>query len=106
MRARADNSLEAVTQEAAAFKAKLQEVTSGQAEAARLAGDLDVERNLLKEAKSHVATLESRSVLDCSSWCLSCVCIFAHLAWHVPPSSRSIALLQAGTAAQVQVYSL
>ena len=63
MRARSESALEAVTQEAAAWKDKLQEATAGQAEAARLAVDLDVERSLHKEAKSHVATLESRSVL-------------------------------------------
>lgn len=63
MRARSESALEAVTLEAAAYKDKLQEATAGQAEAARLAIDLDVERNLHKEAKSHVAALESRLVL-------------------------------------------
>lgn len=60
LRARSESALEAVTLEAAAYKDKLQEATAGQAEAARLAVDLDVERNLHKETKSHVATLESR----------------------------------------------
>ena len=65
LRARSESELEAVTQQAAAYKDKLQEATAGQAEATRLAADLDVERNFHKEAKSHVATLESRSVLPC-----------------------------------------
>ena len=74
-----------MTGDAAAYKEKLQEATSGQAEAARLAGDLNVERNLLKETKSHVVTLESRSVLDCTSWS-SCVCIVVYLFWHMSAS--------------------
>ena len=60
LRARAESSLEAAIGEAAACKEKLQEATAGQAEAARLAGDLESERSLHKEAKSQVASLESR----------------------------------------------
>ncbi|KAL3152356.1 hypothetical protein ABBQ32_001417 [Trebouxia sp. C0010 RCD-2024] len=67
LRARSESALEAVTLEAAAYKDKLQEATAGQAEAARLAVDLDVERNLHKETKSHVATLESRLQQEVSS---------------------------------------
>ena len=46
--------------QAAAYKEKLQDATAGQAQAARLAADLEVEQTLHKEAKSHLATLESR----------------------------------------------
>ncbi len=46
--------------QAAAYKEKLQEATAGQAQAARLAADLEVEQTLHKEAKAHSAALESR----------------------------------------------
>ncbi len=49
--------------QATAYKEKLQEATAGQAQAARLAADLEVEQTLHKEAKSHLATLESRYTL-------------------------------------------
>ncbi len=49
--------------QAAAYKEKLQEATAGQAQAARLAADLEVEQTLHKEAKAHLATLESRYTL-------------------------------------------
>lgn len=49
--------------QAAAYKEKLQEATTGQAQAARLAADLEVEQTLHQKAKSHLATLESRYTL-------------------------------------------
>ena len=54
--------------QAAAYKEKLQEATAGQAQAVRLAADLEVEQTLHKEAKSHLATLESRYTLLTLLW--------------------------------------
>ena len=72
-----------MTREAAAYKEKLQEATLGQAEAARVAGNLTVERNLLKEAKSHVATLESRSVCRYVMVLLMCMHCYEPVLAHV-----------------------
>ena len=49
--------------QAAAYKEKLQEATAGQAQAARLAAELEVEQTVHKEAKSQLATVESRYTL-------------------------------------------
>ena len=62
MRARAEADLDAVNREAAAYKQKLQEAATEQGQAARLATDLDLERKLHQEAKSHAAALDSRFV--------------------------------------------
>ena len=60
VRTKAESELEGIQEQAAAYKEKLQEATAGQAQAARLAADLEVEQTLHKEAKSHIGTLESR----------------------------------------------
>ena len=60
VRTKAESELESMKGQAAAYKEKLQEATAGQAQAARLAADLEVEQTLHKEAKSHIGTLESR----------------------------------------------
>jgi len=60
VRTKAESELGAMQGEAAAFKEKLQDATGAQAQAARLAADLEVERSLHKVAKSHMGTLESR----------------------------------------------
>lgn len=46
--------------EAAAYNQKLQESATEQGQAARLAVDLNVECSLHKEAKAHLATLDTR----------------------------------------------
>jgi len=63
LRSKVESECESMKGQAAAYKEKLQEATAGQAQAARLAAELDVEQTLHKEAKSHLATLESRYTL-------------------------------------------
>ena len=60
LRTRAETELEAVKGGAAGLQAKLQEATAGQAQAAKDAADLEVERTSHKDAKAHMVTLESR----------------------------------------------
>ena len=68
LRNKAQSELESVTGRAAAFREKLQEATAGQAQAARLAADLEVQCTLHKDAKAQSASLESRS--DSLSLCV------------------------------------
>lgn len=60
LRIRAQSELETVAGEATALKERLQEVTAGQAQAARLAADLEVQCSLYRDAKAQAASLENR----------------------------------------------
>ena len=60
LRNKAQSEFETVAGEAAAFKDRLQEAAAGQAQAAKLAADLEVQCSLYREAKAQAASLETR----------------------------------------------
>ena len=65
MRTKAESELEGVKAQHAADLEKLRVTRAGQAEAARLAADLEAEQTLHQEAKAQIVSLQSRYLAAC-----------------------------------------